>query len=375
MPLRIATFNMENLFRRPRVMHVENWDEGRRGLEDIARLNELLSHETYSADDKRDIAEILTAHGLAERNPRNVLFRINQVRGRLYVTHQDGTLEVTARGRGHWVGWVVLATDELAWDVVRNTGRVVDAVRPDILLCVEVEDRPALERFNDQVLAEHHPGAEFPYNLLIDGNDGRGIDLGVLSRFPVRSTRSHIFDPVPGTVPDGSGGGGRVFSRDCPEYEIELPGGRTLWLLGNHLKSKGYGDFRQSARRRLDQAKRVREIALEAARRSELVVVAGDFNDTPGSAPLTEVRRDTGLRDVMTSPLYSGRPGTFGTGNPESSKIDYLMLSPALWPALRAVGVERRGVYTRDANARFDTVTSKVDQASDHAALWADLEA
>lgn len=372
MPVRIATFNMENLFRRPRVMNVENWDEGRRGLEQIARLNELLAHETYTEQDKTAIAEILVAEGLGRRNPENVLFRINEVRGRLYVIKEDGRLEVVAHGRADWTGWVVPATDELAWNVVRNTGRVVDAVRPDLLLCVEIEDRPALQRFNDQVLARDFPGAEFPYNLLIDGNDERGIDLGVLSRFPIREVRTHLFDRAPGSGSDG----GRVFSRDCPEYAIELPGDRLLWLIGNHLKSKGYGNFQESARRRLRQARRAREIYLEAMRRSpsDLVVVAGDFNDTPDSDPLKEMRRETGLRDVMTSSLYTGRPGTFGTGNTENSKIDYLMLSPALWPGLRAVGVERRGVYTRDAHDRFDTVTSKANQASDHGALWADLD-
>lgn len=256
-----------------------------------------------------------------------------------------------------------LVTEDLPAETVTNTGRVVDAVRPDVLLCVEVENRPALQRFNDQILGEWFPRTAFPCNMVIDGNDPRGIDLGLLSRFPIEEVRPHVFDAEDGRP---------VFSRDCPEYRIGLPDGRALWILGNHFKSKGYGNPGQSARRRLRQARRVNEIYRRAVERPPYVIVAGDLNDTPDSEPLRALTDGTGLRDAMSHPTYSGRPGTYGTGNTPSSKIDYLLLSPALWDVVGEVEVERRGVYTRDGE-RFDTVTGKVDQASDHAALYADL--
>lgn len=42
--------------------------------------------------------------------------------------------------------------------------------------------------------------------------------------------RSHISDRT---------GDVRTFSRDCPEYYIELPSGRELLVLSNHFASKG----------------------------------------------------------------------------------------------------------------------------------------
>src|SRR6185503_12943749 len=114
------------------------------------------------------------------------------------VLRQTGVLEVVAKGRSDWVGWVRYATDELAWEAVGNTGRVVDAIRPDIMLCVEVENRPALQRFTDQVLGTRFPAAALPFNVVIDGNDPRGIDLGMMSRHPIVSVRTHIFDPDKG---------------------------------------------------------------------------------------------------------------------------------------------------------------------------------
>ena len=41
---------------------------------------------------------------------------------------------------------------------------------------------------------------------------------------------------------------------------MALPNGRTLWLLINHFKSKGYGSPKGSDARRLAQARRAREI-------------------------------------------------------------------------------------------------------------------
>jgi endonuclease/exonuclease/phosphatase family metal-dependent hydrolase len=365
MAVRVATFNMENLFRRPQAMNVETWDEGRVALDAVARLNELLAHDPYTEADKKEIAGILTTAGLAAPQPKGALFRVNQVREKLYVVKRGtGEIEVVADGRGDWLGWVELTTDELAWGAIENTGRVVDAIRPDVLLCVEVEDRPALQRFNDLVLTEKFPAAAFPYNVLIDGNDTRGIDIGLLSRFPIVNVRTHIFDGAPK----------EIFSRDCPEYEVLLPDGGSLWILGNHFKSKGYGDAGQSARRRLGQAGRVREIYQEALRRSGYVIVAGDLNDTPDSPPLRALGNETGLRDVMTHSGYSGRPGTYGTGNTPSSKIDYLLLSPALWPKVTSVDVERRGIWAPRGGNPFPTVTGKTTQASDHGAVYVDLE-
>jgi hypothetical protein len=74
--------------------------------------------------------------------------------------------------------------------------------------------------------------------MLIDGNDDRGIDVGLLTRdqFPITRMRSHVDDLSPN--------GEALFSRDCPEYELVLPGGKTLLVLVNHFKSKGHGTRR-----------------------------------------------------------------------------------------------------------------------------------
>ena len=46
---------------------------------------------------------------------------------------------------------------------------------------IEAEDRIALLRFNDQVIREVG-GQPYEHVMLIDGNDERGIDVGIMTR-------------------------------------------------------------------------------------------------------------------------------------------------------------------------------------------------
>ena len=74
--------------------------------------------------------------------------------------------------------------------------------------------------------------------------------------------------------------------------------------------------------------------------------------------------------------VSDGRDGTHGNGA-KSSKIDYILLSPALAGRVGRAGVERKGVWggkTGDLFPHYDEITSPVHAASDHAALWADID-
>ncbi|ANP54906.1 endonuclease/exonuclease/phosphatase family metal-dependent hydrolase [Streptomyces griseochromogenes] len=369
MSIRIATFNMENLFRRPTAFRVTEPAKRREILDDFDKLVALLDLATYTDDDKKEIVRLIKryrAYAIDPENPPPIF--VNQSRpGRhsgLFETSgpaDNPHIEIKAGGRASWTGWAELGQDDLDMSVVRNTGRVVAEVDADILLTVEVEDRLTLERFNTHVLAGALGRRPYPYNLLVDGNDARGIDIGILSRHPITSVRSHIFDTDPDQPAD------RLFSRDCPEFEIQLDGS-PLVILGNHLKSK----FQDDPDLRLAQAKRVAEIYRAAAERTPHVMVAGDLNDDPGSEAVAELV-DAGLRDVMSHRVYHGEPGTHGTCASSEDKLDYLLLPPPLWHEVQHVGLETRGIHA-DGIKSFDTVTSKLNEASDHAALYVDLD-
>jgi endonuclease/exonuclease/phosphatase family metal-dependent hydrolase len=362
--IRLATFNVENLFTRPAAMNGKTDSFGRQAIEDHAELNAIAAKEEYSDADKERLLDLTGKYKFHLPDPpKNALVKLQKIRGALFRRAKDGTTSVVAGGRSSWTGWFELRRGDVVWKATLNTGKVIDACKPDILVAVEVEDRPTLDRFNDQVLAAEFKWS-YPHFMVIDGNDDRGIDVGILSRFPIVEIRSHVDDPY--------AAGGKVFSRDCAEFDVLLDGGQRIVVLANHFKSKRNGDDDESEARRRAQASRAHEIAVAALDRSPLVVLAGDLNDTPDSDPLATLFTD-GFEDVMTHTNYpKDRPGTYGTGL-ASGKFDYVVMSPAMRGKLNDTGIERRGSYHPKLWKAFDTVTP-VDEASDHHMVWADFD-
>jgi len=363
--MRIATFNLENLFTRPTAMADGTKESDQQAIDDHATLNRIVAKEDYSETDKAVLIDLDGRYRFSALNtPDSALVVLQKVRGRLYSRSEAGVVSVVANGRSDWTGWFELKRTDVSWTATENTARVIDAVSPDIVICVEVENRPTLGRFNEQVLGAVFDKA-YPHVMVIDGNDRRGIDVGIMSRYPIVGVRSH--------VDDLNAKGEPIFSRDCPQYGVKLPDGRLLIALPNHFKSKRGGNDDRTKAQRLGQARRAHELALEALEVTPLVLVGGDLNDEPASDALAPLWQE-GFTDVMTHRDYpTDRPGTYGTGLLRD-KIDYLIMSPGLRAALRTVGIERRGSYHPRSWEPFPSVRSKADEASDHHLVWADFD-
>ena len=368
--MRLASFNVENMFDRAKAMNLGSWAEGRPALAAHAELNRLFNKVTYTAADKRRILELLTEQGLLKQDEGPFLI-MRRIRGKLVHRPRTGAVTVEATGRASWIGWVDLKTEHVEAKATENCARVIQAVDADVLGVVEAEDRITLNRFNAQLLPSVG-GTAYPHVMLIDGNDDRGIDVGILTRsgYPIRSIRSHIHD---------RDAVGTIFSRDCAEYEITLPSGASLFVLLNHFKSKGYGNQSANDAKRLRQSQRVREIVdAHLAAGDTNIAVIGDLNDTPnrpplapllgGGSPLKDISSFAGIDD-------GGRTGTHGNCT-ASSKIDYILLSPALFAKLTAAGIERRGMWGGTNGTlwpHFPEVDEEMHAGSDHAALWAEV--
>jgi hypothetical protein len=59
----VGSFNVENLFRRPKVLNNETWAEGKPILEKFSAAQLLLEKAVYSAADKSKIAQMLDSSG------------------------------------------------------------------------------------------------------------------------------------------------------------------------------------------------------------------------------------------------------------------------------------------------------------------------
>ncbi len=372
----VGTFNVENLFARPKAFDTADWTVGEPVLAAYSEFTDLSAKTVYDEADRARLTELLLVLGIYYRNTHGAMRRrfsadppwawLRKNRGSFDREPADPTqdVEIVATGRGDWIGWVELATTVTDETGIAMTAKVIQDIDADILAIVEAEDRPSLQRFNREFLS-----GMYRHVMLVDGNDPRGIDVGIMTKpgFEIRTIRSHVdlVDPS-----------GQVFSRDCPVYRVITPGG-AIHIAVNHFKSQSGGGG--STRRR--QAAAVRAIVDELVYAGERVIVLGDLNEgqpdeqTPAEnlAPLFDP--DGPLRSCYDHAEFDvgPRPGTFDSCGIRN-RLDYLLYSTTLAQAFRSGTVHRAGLWgqrkTRPtAWETYPEMTASIHQASDHAAV------
>ena len=387
--MKIAAFNVENLFDRPKAFNEDDPALTQETIKAVAELNSIYQEDEYEDTQKARILELIEQLELNEREEGPLAF-IRRIRGTLLRRPRDGDPEVVAGGKADWVGWAELKTAPVDEIAVLNTGRVIRDVDAHILAVIEAEDRLALKTFDRFVLDRANDELpqgqrKEPYTsvMLIDGNDDRGIDVGLMTKggYEIGEMRSHVND-----VDDTDQ---IIYSRDCPEYAVATPRGERVWVLPNHFKSKFGGNDPKSVAKREAQATRTAEIyQLLRDSGQNNVVVLGDLNDTPESAALQPLLDGTDLRDVSEHPNFEVGEfnvpqgnndrgiGTFGLGN-DNQKIDYILLSPAIFDRVTSAGLWRKGAWPGSRPQRwevYEQLTEDVHAASDHHAIWADID-
>jgi endonuclease/exonuclease/phosphatase family metal-dependent hydrolase len=377
--MKIASYNVENLFLRAKAMNLPGRTDGANVLKMQAKMNRILSKKRYLPADKRKIVGLMKKLGIEKKDDGGEFVILRQNRGHLVKRPTGGGLQVVADGRDDWIGWVDLKTEAVNEIATRMTAKVIQTLGADIVGVVEAESRPSLLRFHEDVMRRtvSRRGAPmigpplYDHIMLIDGNDERGIDVAVMTRagFEIELIRSHVDDEEEGN---------RIFSRDCAEYHLKTRSNERLVLLVNHFKSKGFGTPATSNAKRKRQAQRVKKI-YEGLRTAgaKHVAVMGDLNDTPDSDPLSPLIQGTDLKDISVHSNFNdgGRPGTFGNGA-ASNKIDYILLSPALFARATGGQTFRMGVWGGTNGTlfpHFPEITRPVEAASDHAAVVAEI--
>ncbi len=87
----------------------------------------------------------------------------------------------------------------------------------------------------------------------------------------------------------------------------------------------------------------------------------------------------TDLRDITEHPLFvaDSRPGTYSSGTCGPEDRLRAASSPKLWAKVTGGAIFRMGVWggvNGTLFPRYDTMTEAVHAASDHAAIYADLD-
>ena len=245
----------------------------------------------------------------------------------------------------------------------------------DVLAVQEVEDIDTLRQF-----ARDDLGGLYPHVVLIEGNDPRLIDIGLLSKLPLGGVTSwqHVPDPLnPGQA---------VFSRDLLQVEILSPSRRErlFTLFNNHLKSH-FVPFNapdpEAERKRANdlrerQSQVVAAIIAAETRPNSRFLVVGDMNDPPDSpfleplAAAPELKLVSGLAQPQETRPGPGDPPPPSSAWTERFKptgmppvytlMDQVWLSPALAAKQTGAFIERRSKVSGDG--------------SDHDPAWVTLD-
>ncbi|MEO2048187.1 MAG: endonuclease/exonuclease/phosphatase family protein [Pirellulales bacterium] len=196
------------------------------------------------------------------------------------------------------------------------------ALNADVVALQEVENRGYLERFVQVFL----PEMGYQEVVHFDGNDGRGIDVCLLSRVPIGPVRSHRH--LRFTGPDGME---RSFSRDLLAVTILPPGGDPFEIWVVHLKSNSGGREHAEPIRlaEVGQARQLLDQALAADPEARILLM-GDFNDVWSSKTMRTLA-GTGPTAFwsVASELGEKQPDTYNKGK-FHSMIDFILCSPAM---------------------------------------------
>ena len=224
-------------------------------------------------------------------------------------------------------------------------------LRPDVLAVQEIGPAVVFEGFLRDLRAA---GLDYPHadHVIRPGAD---VGLAVLSRFPIVERTPRMDDAY------------RIGETNLPvlrgfaDVVLEPAPGYRFRLIVAHLKSKVYHPLGQTEMRRNEArllANHVRK-ALRGDPAMNLLLV-GDLNDAPDSAPLHEIlgSGSTRLIDLRPADVVGDVWTHRGRGVDIYSRIDYVLASPGM--ALEFVRDRSRAV--RDPS---------VADASDHRPLFA----
>jgi endonuclease/exonuclease/phosphatase family metal-dependent hydrolase len=234
----------------------------------------------------------------------------------------------------------------------------------DLLAVQEVEDIDTLRQFNRAEL-----GDLYPHSVLIEGNDPRMIDIGLLSKLPLGAVTSwqHVPDPLNGHP---------LFSRDLLQVDVLNPSRkrRLFTIFNNHLKSHFVPFTADDPTTEATNANELRRRQCQAAaaiiaaqtRPQSRYIVLGDMNDPPDSefmAPLagsTQLDLRFGLTHATETRPGPGSPPPPTTAWTERFKpsgkpavytlMDQIWLSPALAEKQTGAFIDRRSKVGGDGS-------------------------
>ncbi len=195
--------------------------------------------------------------------------------------------EFTPNGEYQWTDALFQQKLYNITDIIR---RIDDGAGPDILGLCEIENQAVLTR-----LAQHPNlrGLGYEYVYLKESHDPRGIDVGLVSRYPANDVRWY-FAGYP--------------NREILSAHFIIRG-YELFVILNHWRSR-LGGRTSSEPHRIEAAQKCKEIVNKIFRQnpSADILVMGDFNDHPEDQSLQSYLK---ARVLKITPILQPKKAAF----------------------------------------------------------------
>lgn len=275
----------------------------------------------------------------------------------------------TFRARSYGGSMIQAKPDGEQEQIVR---RILD-MDLDVLAVQEVEDIVTLQSFARTKLR-----GRYRHVALVEGNDPRLIDVGVLSKLPLGGVTSwrHLTHADSPEEP--------IFSRDLLEAEVLSAdrSKRLFTLYNNHLKSHyvAWNERNKEAARaaanarRQGQAETIAKVIRARPDGGERCVVVGDMNDPPDARSLASLKDDLGFKDALTEPRES-RPARNDDPPPASTAWTHRFKpsrSPAHYELYDQIWLSQ-DLADLQLDACIDRRTKHAGDGSDHDPAWMEL--
>lgn len=250
-------------------------------------------------------------------------------------------------------------TDVKRRDEIKAIAKAIGHANPDIVVFQELENEHLLQGMVDTFL----PNAGYTYIACQRTNSRRGINLGIISRYPIKRLASYRFRTLTHPDVDPAEQTWR-FARDVMHATVDVHG-NDLHVFNAHLKSNSSRDNDPNSKKwRTSEAIGLKSIVRETMKGQPdaLVVVMGDMNsnietrpEQPRPWPATEYLRKpeangtqllNDAHDHITK--YAQRTTLPGNARYPAVIFDYIYASPALHKRLvkRGTGVIRDELLT-----------------------------
>ena len=229
-----------------------------------------------------------------------------------------------------WRRW----TEERYQTKLTHLAWAIDRMKPDVLVVQEVESRAVVEALAARIRTNHR--WTFDYIAHRESRDPRGIDVAILSRYPIRRVDYKS----------------KIGRRGLLVAEIEVDG-TMVAVLANHWKSQ-VGDRETNIAARTAEAQEARaEIERRLERDPDAVVVCcGDYNEDMDGPSVSEGLKPANDRVAALAsangPAGDARPYNLVGDIPKKERGSFYYARRKIWNTFDGIHVSPRMLLPSD---------------------------